>query len=431
MNNSKYKYLKEMTVLYVEDDTKLQEKYSMELTKHVKGLYLANDGQDGYDKYIEYKPNIIITDLHMPILCGLDMVKKIRQHDEDIAIFITTEQNDASIISKSLFLRICGYLVKPIDINELLNTLDHRAKSIIADTEKEIYMKMLQLIINADGHMLAVTDLETISFANETFKNFMNIQNIDDFNTAHENFTDIFLQRENYLHNGLLDSDDNFMELMLQTEQTKRNVLIFDYNLFQPKAFHFTLTPLDMHDNKNIYLAGFVDISYMELEKIAIENKAYYDNLTKIYNRNKIDEVFKDLLPKSNRYDSVFSIILIDIDHFKNFNDMYGHLIGDEVLVLLAKTISKITRDTDTFARWGGEEFLVILPYTTKENTLIVAEHFRKCISNIKHPIAGGITASFGITEFKADDTQESMYKRCDDALYIAKENGRNRVEIK
>jgi diguanylate cyclase (GGDEF)-like protein len=124
-------------------------------------------------------------------------------------------------------------------------------------------------------------------------------------------------------------------------------------------------------------------------------------------------------------------MILIDIDHFKSFNDTYGHLIGDEVLVKLAKTINKITRKTDTFGRWGGEEFIMVLPNTTKENAAIVAEHLRLDVEKIKHPIAGGITASFGVAQYEEGDNEESLYIKSDEALYKAKENGRNRVEIK
>ena len=122
---------------------------------------------------------------------------------------------------------------------------------------------------------------------------------------------------------------------------------------------------------------------------------------------------------------------MFDIDHFKDFNDTYGHLIGDEVLIMLAENIDKHVRNTDTFARWGGEEFVILFPETTTEEAKIVCEKLRISIEHLSHKTAGGITASFGITQYIENDTIKTMFKRCDDALYEAKENGRNMVCVK
>ena len=422
--------IQKITILYVDNEVDDNDLFLQQLRKKVSKVYIANNGEDGYETYIKYNPDIIITDIQMPKLNGIDMIKKIRENDLEVAIFVATSSTEIELIAQYLYLNIYGYLLKPIDEDELFSMLIDKIKLIIAEKENKKYIQMLQLIINADTHMLAVTDLNTISFSNKTFKNFMNFDDVNEFNNTHDKFIDIFLEQENYLHKGMLKENETFTELMFKTDPTKRNVMIFDFHNFKPRAFYFTLTPIDIENGKNIYLATFIDISYMTLKNVAITHKAYYDNLTNIYNRNKIDEVLHDLIAKANRYENIFSIILIDIDHFKKFNDTYGHLIGDEVLVLLATTINKITRDTDTFARWGGEEFLLILPHTTKENSIIVAEHFRKNVEKMLHNKAGKITASFGITEYEKGDTEQSMYEKCDKALYRAKENGRNRVEV-
>ena len=430
MTKLNYDVLKEITLLYVEDDKNVQDTFARQLEKKVGKLILANDGQEGYDKYLELKPDMILTDINMPKITGLEMTRKIRESDNDIAIFVTTAYNDSELISESLYLNICGYLVKPINKNELFSMLIGRSKLIISQKANIKKTKMLQSIIDADSHMLAVTDLKTISFANKTFINFFNIKNAEEFNSRYKEFIDVFLEQEGHIHKKLIEDGDSFIELMLKTDATKRNVMIFDLNKFMPKAFHFTLTPIDRENNKDIYLATFIDISLMTLEKIEMQTKVYRDNLTHIYNRNKIDEVIEDVIARYKRYDESFSMILIDIDHFKNFNDVHGHLVGDEVLITLANTIDNITRDTDTFARWGGEEFVMILPNTTKENASIVAEHLRGNVEKIKHPTAGGVTASFGVTQYEKGNSEKSMYKKCDEALYKAKENGRNRVEV-
>ncbi len=431
MTKLDYEVLKDITLLYVEDDKAVQEIFSKQLDKRVGTLLCASDGQEGYELYMKHKPDIILTDIQMPKVSGLEMAKKIRIIDNDVAIFITTAYNDSELISEALYLNICGYLVKPIHKHELYSMLIGRAKLIAIQKENDRHTKMLQSIINADTHMLVVTDLDSVTYANKTFMNFINVDDISEFNTKYGSFIDMFLEQDRHVHKGLLkDNSDDLMELMLRTEATKRNVMLFDFNDFKPKAFHFNLTPIDRINNKDIYLATFINISLMTLEKVAMQNKVYYDNLTSVYNRNKIDEIFELSVARAKRYDETFSMIIVDIDHFKLFNDVHGHLVGDEVLILLAQTIQKHTRDTDTFARWGGEEFVMILPNTTKENTAIVAEHLRYNVENIIHPTAGGVTASFGITQYDKNDTEKAMYERCDQALYKAKENGRNRVEI-
>jgi len=160
------------------------------------------------------------------------------------------------------------------------------------------------------------------------------------------------------------------------------------------------------------------------------EKKAYIDSLTGVYNRNKLDELFENEIQRVKRYGKHFSIAIIDIDKFKNFNDTYGHLIGDEVLVMLAQCVNNNVRDSDIFARWGGEEFVILFIETSVNEAKIVAEKIKDKIQDLHHQTAGGITASFGITEYIENDTLEGIFKRCDDALYMAKENGRNRVEI-
>jgi len=158
--------------------------------------------------------------------------------------------------------------------------------------------------------------------------------------------------------------------------------------------------------------------------------KAYIDGLTKVFNRNKFDEVLEEELQRVARYSNQLSIALIDIDHFKDFNDTYGHLVGDEVLVMLAQRVDSNLRGTDTFARWGGEEFIILFKETYIDTARIISLKLKDKIEALDHPTAGKITASFGLTQYIEGDTEESIFKRCDDALYLAKERGRNRVEV-
>lgn len=154
------------------------------------------------------------------------------------------------------------------------------------------------------------------------------------------------------------------------------------------------------------------------------------DKLTGLYNRCKLDEVLESELKLLNRYNEEFGLIIIDIDLFKSINDNYGHIRGDKVLVEFANLLKSNVRETDYVGRWGGEEFLVVCPKSNLEGTKALSEHLRLKIENFKFSEIETLTASFGATVFKNEDTFESIVNRSDKALYKAKKNGRNSVAV-
>ncbi len=153
------------------------------------------------------------------------------------------------------------------------------------------------------------------------------------------------------------------------------------------------------------------------------------DNLTQIYNRMKIDETLEEEIARTKRTKRTFCVIMFDIDHFKLVNDKYGHQVGDSVLVAIARLIKSSIREIDTFGRWGGEEFLIVLPEVQLPSALVAAERLRKKIESHIFETVEKITCSFGVTEYDIEETPNKLIRRVDTALYKAKENGRNRTE--
>jgi diguanylate cyclase (GGDEF)-like protein/PAS domain S-box-containing protein len=154
------------------------------------------------------------------------------------------------------------------------------------------------------------------------------------------------------------------------------------------------------------------------------------DKLTQLYNRLKLDETFENELELSKGGKEAFAIILLDIDHFKLVNDTYGHQVGDTVLVEIANILKSNVRSTDIIGRWGGEEFLIILPETDENGGKMLAEKLRGKIDSNDFVTAGHLTSSFGVAMYRGDVSQASIVSRADEALYKAKESGRNRVEF-
>lgn len=157
---------------------------------------------------------------------------------------------------------------------------------------------------------------------------------------------------------------------------------------------------------------------------------ATIDPLTLIPNRRKFDDVLRYELNRDARYKNELSLIFCDLDYFKLINDGHGHKIGDDVLKEFTDLVSGNIRKTDIFARWGGEEFVLLLPETDIETALHTAEKLRVATQNHTFSYIGKMTASFGVTQFIDIDDETTFIKRADDALYTAKKNGRNRVEV-
>jgi len=157
--------------------------------------------------------------------------------------------------------------------------------------------------------------------------------------------------------------------------------------------------------------------------------QAMYDLLTGLFNRRAFDDLMHRELSLRDRHGHALSMVMIDLDHFKAVNDTYGHHAGDVVLRDLADILREVCRPSDLPCRWGGEEFACLLPQTDLENALKVAERLRAAIEVHDFPGVGKVTASLGISQAALDENEESFCKRADEALYKAKEGGRNRVE--
>lgn len=165
-------------------------------------------------------------------------------------------------------------------------------------------------------------------------------------------------------------------------------------------------------------------------ESEILERLAVTDHLTNLYNRHKLDKELTAENERAERFSPPYGIILLDVDHFKKVNDTYGHQIGDQVLVDIAKLLKQQTRKTDTVGRWGGEEFLIICPAADKYGLIKLAENLRKSIDDRKFPVISNKTSSFGLSLYQQGDEIKDILARADQALYKAKEKGRNRVEF-
>ena len=237
-----------------------------------------------------------------------------------------------------------------------------------------------------------------------------------------ERFTNHVKLRENYLGNPYTRAMGAGRELCLQGKNGDE------------VPVEISLNPVTINDE--LFVSVLLhDISKQKNMEDELRYLACHDALTGLYNRNKMDLKLNEEIQRACRYKHTMSIFMLDIDHFKDVNDTYGHDVGDEVLKHVANEIERSIRTTDFAARFGGEEFIIILPETTTQKAKELAERLRKSIANIhihtKYDKDIKLTVSIGIATYPSHaKTAPELLKAADTAMYAAKEAGRNQVMV-
>ena len=387
-------YRNKVSILYVEDEDNIREGYAKALKRISSNLQTAADGEEGLALYKKHHFELIVSDIKMPKMNGIEMVKEIKKLNPEISIIFTSAHTESAYLLEAIELQVDGYLLKPVDKKSLTALVQKLSKNILLQKENEIQREILQHIMDSENSLSIITDGKAISYASKSFLNLFNITKIGDF-------------KEPSLFAYINSKDDAHRTINVKN-----------------KSFFISISKI----RDNNFLLNLTDITKMEKDRVETVQKAYVDTLTQVYNRNKFEEVFEYQLRQAKRYKQNFSLAILDIDHFKLFNDTYGHLVGDEILILLAKKILENLRESDLFARWGGEEFVILFNNTTLQDAAELCEKFRQNIQSIKHESPEIIRASFGVTEYKENDTINSMFERADRALYTAKGAGRDQV---
>ncbi len=379
-------------------------------------LYVNHVLEDILDYSFEELQNIVPIDLlHLEnkeeYICNL---RKRISGDK-----FTTNYLDARLLrkdNKEIFVRLCIKTVKYRGkYRALASVID--ITNIVAQEQKT---KRLAQALEQTDDLLFMTDIEgKLIYANK--------QLIEKMGYSKE---ELIGQKTNIFKSGkhsrrfykrlwtTILSGNKYSNLIIN--RTKAGKLIY---------LETTITPVfDKEGKLESFVSTSKDVTYQIKTKTRLKNLAMVDRLTKVLNRYAIDKEIDYYIAVAQRHDMPFSLLMLDIDYFKKINDTYGHYIGDVVLKSTSKLLSKNIRKIDKLGRWGGEEFIIILHATSQKRAAKKAQELRKLIENNLIDKKYKITASIGVTSYRQDDTKSSLFARVDDALYRAKEEGRNCV---
>jgi diguanylate cyclase (GGDEF)-like protein/PAS domain S-box-containing protein len=172
------------------------------------------------------------------------------------------------------------------------------------------------------------------------------------------------------------------------------------------------------------------DVTLKKQREDKIHQQSITDALTGLANRAEFNRILHAEIRRAARYHNTFSVLMFDLDHFKKINDEFGHDKGDKVLKAISTLLLAHLRESDTLSRWGGEEFMVLLPETNRHEATLLAEKLRLAVEEYDFSVNRAVTISIGVSEFQKGESGKSLFKRVDEALYSAKGAGRNQVAV-
>jgi diguanylate cyclase (GGDEF)-like protein/PAS domain S-box-containing protein len=299
-----------------------------------------------------------------------------------------------------------------------LNSKDYILANISDITKNKKRNMLIESIINLQDNIVFLASNKEILITNTSFLRYFIFEDTEAANKHFHCIKGLFLDVPLECKEPLC----KFGRKMLK----EQNKLICELQNGQKEIFLISTNEVFVDEEQ--YIVSLTNITDMELEKEALEIKSSIDHLTSLKNRGSFDKILEFEINKSRQTKEELSLIMFDIDKFKDINDTFGHQLGDDTLKLLAQIVTAHTRKKDTVARYGGEEFAIIAPSIAIDSAMGLAEKIRRMIDSTKVEGLPHFTCSFGVATLGEDETISELIKRTDDALYAAKEAGRNKV---
>jgi len=478
---------KDFYILVVDDEESICSILSETLESDGYNVQTVNSAEAALELLEHELPHIVMTDIRMPGISGVELAMRIKEISDEIEVIIMTSHASLDTATKAIKIGVYDYINKPFNnLNEVKNLILRVIEKIYLRFENKHLIQELQAknqeILKTNEEIIAINEeigliykfskeLSDILEPNEIINTYLKYlsslfsENICFFlkylssknSFALSNIFSTNLEKNNNLESKLnIGFQINPINISNIMKETATNVQIIDfiYKVFNTKSFIsqsliikecpvgvFIILNIELlNEREKNLLKQFLNQIEISYDKSLLHQKlkelAIKDGLTSLFNRRYFQDKINLEFNRSRRFKHPLSLLFFDIDHFKNYNDINGHPMGDKLLKDISKLIKKSFRSSDVVCRYGGEEFCVIMPHTSIQGALIKAEKLRVLIEetpfiNQKVQPGGNLTISIGVSEAPTHSSDpEKLLKLADDALYESKKTGRNKITI-
>ncbi|HDR8393519.1 TPA: GGDEF domain-containing protein, partial [Bacillus cereus] len=318
-----------------------------------------------------------------------------------------------------LALGIRNIVIAPVTPQAVLEEVNKSLYQLSLVRQVSLQQELLQTMFDFQNDLLFIVEDDEIVDCNTNFLTFFGYENLFAYREQHLVFAEHFIRENGYY------STTHDITWLDDTLSSGRRIKMSNY---EGAVSTFLLRATPLPEDLSRFIVKCTEIT--ELDEIYQEQErlAMIDSLTEIYNRLKFQQILEVEWEKVIRNDEKIAIILFDIDNFKTVNDTYGHDFGDLALIQLAELMKSKVEQQHVFARWGGEEFIILVTNTVEKEAFQVAESLRFFIETKQFTGISKLTASFGVALYEQGTTREELMQRADIALYEAKKNGKNQV---
>lgn len=401
--------------LVAEDDAIIRAEIASVLNHSGVRVIEAGDGQEGLALFMQYFPDLVITDIRMPGMDGLEMIRRIRELSDDVCIVVASAYSDQETLLSSINLAVNGFVTKPVQQTELVS-LAQRCTLPGRGTRT-----LLRKVLDHNPDLFLTTDGERVMYMNRSLLAFLGLASLTDEDALH-----LISQRLRPWHAE--DVGEDWLAKLVENGG-------YDHFLVGGQAadgsgertFLVRVNRLPLEESL-LSVVSFTDVTRIQEERDFYLDLVLKDALTGLANRKRLDDELEKEIWRAERYGKDLSLIIFDIDDFKRVNDTHGHLVGDHVLAAMARIVRTAVRRVDIVARYGGEEFCILTPETTAEGACELAEKLRRYIAGFDFDAVGQVTVSFGVAQYYPGERVQSLVARADQALYQAKGAGKNCV---